>query len=195
MYQVFGSRTTRALRVLWLLEELGLAYDHIDCRPRDPAVLALSPSGKVPVLVVEGVVLTDSVAIMTFLADRHAALTYPAGTLERGRQDGLTQAICDELDALLWTAARHSFVLPEDRRLPAIKDSLRWEWARNLDRMSDRLGDGPFLMGDKLTIADLLCAHCLHWGKAARFDIGPERLRAYLGRMQARDSWQRLSAR
>jgi glutathione S-transferase len=81
----------------------------------------------VPVLVAEGVPITDSVAIMTFLADRHGKLTFPAGTLDRARQDSLTQFIIDEFDALLWTAAKHSFILPEEHRVPEIKESLKWE--------------------------------------------------------------------
>ena len=106
--------------------------------------------------------LTDSTAILTFLADRHGALTFPGGSLERARQDGFSQLILDEFDAVLWTAARHSFVLPETLRLPAIKDSLKWEFATNAERLSARLGDGPFLMGSAMTVPDVILTHCHH---------------------------------
>ena len=56
----------------------------------------LNPSGKVPVLIVDDTAISDSVAIMTFLADRHGDLTYAAGTIERAKQDSLTQMINDE---------------------------------------------------------------------------------------------------
>ena len=82
---------------------------------------AFNPAGKVPVLVVDGEPITDSTAILHYLADRHRALTYPAGTLDRARQDSLTQFLLDEFDAALWVAARHSFILPEELRMPAIK--------------------------------------------------------------------------
>jgi len=109
MYTVIGGLASRAFRVLWLLEELGVAYDHMKVGPRSDEVTAHSASGKIPVLLDGDVAVTDSVAIMTYLADKHGALTAPAGTLERARQDAMTQRIVDEFDGPLWLAARHSF--------------------------------------------------------------------------------------
>ena len=43
------------------------------------------------------------------------------------------------MDAVLWTAARHSFVLPEEHRVPEIKGPLRWEFARTCTRLAERL--------------------------------------------------------
>ncbi|WP_322895069.1 MULTISPECIES: glutathione S-transferase family protein [unclassified Yoonia] len=191
MYQVIGPKKSRAMRVLWALEELGAPYDHQPDQPRSDAVIALNPSGKVPVLVVDGAVLTDSTAIVTYLADRHGALIPAPGTIARAQHDALVHTVLDEMDAILWMAAKHSFILPEDQRLPAIKDSLRWEWARSLDRLATRIA-GDCLMGDDVTIADIICAHCLNWGSSIKFDVAPETLRAYQQRMSARPAFQRL---
>lgn len=193
MYQVIGPKASRTMRVLWVLEEIGLPYEHRADKPRSDAVRELNASGKVPVLIDEGEVLTDSTAIVTYLADKHHALTYPAGTVERARQDGLMHLVLDEMDAILWTAARHSFILPEEMRLPAIKDSLRWEWSQTMERLAGRIV-GPFLMGDEMTIADIVCAHCLNWGVNAKFEVTPEPVRAYLERMRERPAYQRLTA-
>ena len=189
MYTVIGSVRTRTARVVWMLEELGLPYDLIPHRAGSPDARAFNPSGKVPVLLVDGVALTDSTAILTFLADRHGALTFPGGSLERARQDGFSQLILDEFDAVLWTAARHSFVLPETLRLPAIKDSLKWEFATNAERLSARLGDGPFLMGSAMTVPDVILTHCLTWAIAAKFPETDVRLTGYLARMSARPAY------
>jgi glutathione S-transferase len=193
MYQVIGPKKSRALRVLWALEELGAPYDHLPDMPGSDAVKALNPSGKVPVLVVDGAVLTDSSAIMTYLADRHGALIPAPGTIERAHHDALVHTVLDEMDAILWMAARHSFILPEAQRLPAIKDSLRWEWARSLARLAPRIA-GDCLMGDEFTIADIICAHCLNWGTAIKFEISPEPVLAYQQRMRDRPAFQRLMA-
>lgn len=191
-YTVIGNVKSRALRVLWTLEELGLDYEHVDAGPRSDEVTRISPAGKVPVLVADGVPITDSVAIMTFLADRHGALTFPAGTIDRARQDSLTQMILDEIDAVLWTAARHSFVLPEDLRIGAIKDSLKWEFARSEKALVDRMAeDGPFLMGETMTIADILLAHCGGWAIAAKFPISEPRLREHIAMMRDRPAFHR----
>ena len=133
MYDVIGSRASRAFRVLWLFEEMGLDYNHLPVAPRSAEALAVNPSGKIPALREGDQVLTDSSAIMTYIADKHQQMTHPAGTSARARQDALTHQILDEVDAVLWTAARHSFVLPEEHRVPAVKESLKWEYARNVN--------------------------------------------------------------
>lgn len=194
MYKLIGNPHTRAFRVLWFLEEAGLRYELDPASPRSDVVTTHNPSGKVPVLIEDDVALTDSTAILTYLADKHAVLTHPAGTLERARQDALTHCLLDEFDATLWTAARHSFVLPEDRRMPAIKDSLKWEFAGNLARLADRF-EGPFLQGEMMTIADIIATHCLNWAHSAGFPVENDTLKAYGKRMRARDAFTRAAAR
>lgn len=194
MYTVYGTLDTRTFRVLWMLEELGLPYQHTKAAPRSEETRSVNPAGKVPVMIADGVALTDSVAIMTFLADRHEALTHPPGTIDRARQDGLTHFINDELDAVLWTAARHSFVLPEDKRVPQVKPSLKWEFARSVDDLMRRMGDGPFLMGDRMTLPDILATHCGNWARGAKFPVENPAFDAYLKRMRAREAFQRVRA-
>lgn len=192
---LLGTLNSRAARVRWMLVELGLDHNHIAAGPHSPDVTAVSPRGKIPVLVVDGQTLTDSTAILQFLADRHGAFTKSPGTLERAQQDGWTQRILDEFDALLWTAARHSFVLPEDRRLPAIKDSLRWELVRNAAALAAQIGDGPFLMGDEMTVPDIILAHCLIWAGAAKMPVTEPRLTDYLAGMRARPAFAKALAK
>ena len=64
MYDVIGSRATRAIRVLWMLEEIGVPYNHVAASPRSPEASAANPSGKVPSLRNGETVLTDSAAIL-----------------------------------------------------------------------------------------------------------------------------------
>jgi len=194
MYTVIGPVMSRAFRVLWMLEEMDLPYTHEPHPPRSEAVRRHNPSGKVPVLVTDDAVLTDSTAILTWLGDHHGALTHPAGTLDRARQDAATHFLLDEFDAPLWMAARHSFVLPEERRVPAVKDSLKWEFAQSFESLAARLGDGPFLMGETLSIPDIIAGHCLSWARAARFPDAPEPLVAYVKRLRARDAFGRVQA-
>ncbi len=195
MYKIYGTIKSRAARVVWLLEELGVPYEHVNAGPRSPEVMAVNPTGKVPVLEVEGTAISDSTAILQFLADRHGALTFPAGTVDRARQDSMTHFLLDELDSVLWTAARHSFILPEEKRHPQVKESLKWEYARSLTRLAERLGAGPFLMGDTVTVPDILAAHCLIWGMGAKFPAPEGVLADYLDRMRARPAFQRAMAR
>lgn len=194
MYTLIGTTMSRAFRVRWALEEIGAPYTLIDAKPRSPEILELNPTGKIPALVDDGAVLTDSTAIMTYLADKHNALTFPAGSLGRARQDGFTQLVLDEFDACLWAAARHGFILPEDKRVADLKPTLKWEFARSEASLVAQMGDGPFLMGDRLTIADILLGHCLGWAITAKFGITEQRLSEYLNTLRQRPAYKAARA-
>ena len=194
MYTVVGTVATRALRVIWMLEELEQPYEVQEATPRSPEITAHHPDGKVPALLVDGEALLDSVAITQFLADRHGALTFEAGTLERARQDSLTQFCVDEIEGALWTAAKNSFVHPEDKRTPAVKETCRYEFALAMQRLERRLGDGPFVMGDTMTVPDIIIGHCSGWARSAKFDIPEGPVREYFGRLTARPAFKRAVA-
>lgn len=195
MYTLIGHPRSRAMRVLWMLEELGETYDYDPAPPQSPAILAVNPSGKIPALKVDDTVLTDSVAILTFLADSHGKLTFPAGTLARAHQDAFTQFCVDEVEGALWTAGKHSFVLPEALRVPAIKATCRFEFDRAMTTLAGRLGDMDFVMGDTFTVPDLLLGHCAGWAEAAKFDLPGGRLGAYFARLRARPALAAAMAR
>ncbi|MFA8387081.1 MAG: glutathione S-transferase family protein [Pelagibaca sp.] len=193
MYRLVGNRATRAFRPLWLLEELGAPYEHVPAAPQSDEVRAFSPSGKVPVLVDGEDVISDSTAILTYLADKHGAFTHPAGSVARAKQDAWTFRVLDEVDGVLWTAARHSFILPEDQRVPAVKDSLKAEFARNLDRIAGEMTTDCLAGGDP-TVPDFVLAHCLGWARNAKFPDAPEALVDYLRRLRARPAFERAAA-
>ena len=178
MYKVYGRIQSRAARVVWLLEELGQDYELILASPHDPRVLALNGSGKIPVLQDGDTVISDSSAIMTYLADKHGAFTYPAGTPERAEQDSIFHALIEEFDAALWLASRHRFVLPEDKRIPQVIEVAKFEFDRSFQRMGQRF-KGPFLQGNQMTIADILCIHCMSWAKSADFPMNSDVLKTY----------------
>jgi glutathione S-transferase len=192
MYQLYGKASSRAFRVLWLLEELGLPYDHQKVAPQSDEVRAHNPAGKVPVLIADDEALTDSTAIMTFLTDRHGALTFPPGSIERARQDGLTNFINDELDAALWIVTRHAFLYPEERRVPEIKPSVAAEFERSINELARRLGDGPFLMGEQMTVPDILAVHCAGWAQVLGFPLPDDGFNAYVERLKTRPAYQRV---
>ena len=194
MYKVIGATKSRALRVMWALEEMGEPYEHIAAAPRSDEAKAYNPSGKIPALVDGDAVLTDSMAIVTYLADKHGKLTAPAGTPARAHQDAMTFWLIDEFDAILWAAAKHSFILPEDLRMPAVKDVLKEEFSASATQLSVRL-DGPFLAGDTITVPDILACHCLNWAVGAGFPRVDEKLFNYAKALRQRPAFQAASAK
>ena len=195
MYTVIGTVQSRAARVIWMLEELGQPFEHVPAPPQSEGVRAVNPAGKVPVLIVDGTPITDSTAILQFLADRHGRFTHAAGTIDRAQQDSLTQFLLDEFDSALWMAARHSFILPPELRFGAIKDSLKWEFRRSQRVLAQRMGEGEFLMGPAMTVPDFLLTHCGDWAVSARFPTTEPRLTDYFNRMRQRPAYRRAMAR
>ncbi len=195
MYTVIGAVASRALRVIWMLEELEQPYDLIQAAPRSPEITEHNPDGKVPALIVDGTTLLDSVAITQFLADRHNALTFPAGSLERAKQDSLTQFCVDEVEGALWTAAKNTFVHPKEHQTPEVKETCRFEFNLAMERLERRLGDGPFVMGEVMTVPDILFGHCAGWARAAKFELPGGSVGEYLNRLVSRPAFQRAGAR
>ena len=189
MYKVIGNTNTRTLRVLWAMKEIGLKYEHVQVNAQSVDAKKFNISGKVPTLDANGVNIADSTAIVTYLADKYNQLTFPAGTIERAQQDSFTQFILDELDSILWTAARHSFVLPKEMRVSELKDTLRLEFARSLKILESRMGSGPNVMGEEFTIPDIILTHVGGWARVAKFDIPDGRLRDYFRRQIKRPAY------
>ncbi len=189
MYTVVGATKSRGFRVMWMLEEMGITYDQNPAAARSDEAKKFNPLGKIPALVDGNDVLTDSTAIMTYLGDKHGQLTAPAGTPARARQDALTFWLIDEFDAILWAAAKHTFALPEAERMPAVKDSLKAEFVRSAAVLSERL-DGPFLMGDQMTIPDILAVHCINWSIGAGFPSVDKKLGTWAKGMRERPAFK-----
>ncbi|MEX0309129.1 MAG: glutathione S-transferase family protein [Tateyamaria sp.] len=191
MYRVIGTVKSRAFRVMWMLEELGQDYELVTATPRSDTARKFNPLGKIPALVDGDDILTDSVAIMTYLADKHGGLTAPAGTAARARQDAVTLWLIDEVDALLWTNSKHSFVLPEKLRVPSVEKTLHKEFEHNAQTFARMLdGAGEFIMGDGISLPDLLAVHCFGWAFGAGFPPSPDAVKAYTKRLRARPAFR-----
>ena len=192
MYKVLGIEESRAFRVLWMLEEIGECYEHISAKPGSSEILKFNVSGKVPVLLDGKDVLTDSSAIVSYLGDKHKKLSFQSGSIERAHQDSMVFRIIDEVDMILWLASRHSFILPEERRVSAIKPSLKWEFERNIDRiMSEK--ESKFLMGDEFMLPDIILAHCGSWARSAKFPLENRRFNDYINLCYDRPAVRRLT--
>lgn len=194
MYEVFGSATNRAFRVVWMLEELGEPFEHHKLQPRSKELLEVNPSGKSPALRAEGRIITDSSAIIAYLADKHGKFTFPAGTIERAQQDAWTHLVLDEVDSVLWMAARHSFILPDEKRVPDVKPSLKWEFDETMARIAEQI-DGPYLMGEAFTVPDIIFTHCLNWAYSAKFEVTEENILSYAKACRAREAFKRTRER
>ena len=142
MLTVYGTRPSRTFRVLWALEEMGLDYAFEKTWPQSEAMFAVNPLGQAPALRDGDHVLIDSIAILYYLTERHGALTYPPGSLERARMDARVSFLITEVDAPIWLMGRHGFVLPEDQRLPGMRAVAEADLGRAERKFERLLGRG-----------------------------------------------------
>ena len=194
MLTVYGTVPSRTFRVLWALEELGAEYSFQVARPHSPEVFSVNPLGQVPVLVDGDAILTDSLAILNYLADRAGALTYPPGTPERARMDARINFVITEMEAPLWLMARHGFVLPEDQRAPGMRAVAEADFARARTKFEKLLTGDEFATGDRFTIADVVAGHVLRWARNAKVPVEGPAL-AYLDRMAGREAYGRTQSK
>ena len=195
MYTVVGDPRNRSLRVMWMLEELGQPYEIELAGAQSERMRAINPTGKAPALIAEDVAIPDSVAVITFLADRHGACTHPAGSVERALQDAATQFCVDELEGACWTAAKNRFIHPEDKR-SAVDDTCAFEFELAQKRLERILGDKPFVTGETFTVPDILIVHCLNWGERMhKYAIREGAVADYRARVAARPALAAAMAR
>jgi glutathione S-transferase len=147
----------------------------------------------VPVLDDDGFIVTESAAICMHLAEKYpeSKLLPPAGTPDRTAYYKWISYILTEVDAPLWTIAKHRFGLPEERRVPAVIETAEWEFGVAAKVLAAGVGDRPYLVANTFTVADILAGHTLLWAKSARlqFDFGA--LVNYFHRLDARNGYER----
>jgi glutathione S-transferase len=199
--KLYGYRNGRTLRALWTLEELGVQYEYVEVdvmrgEGREPWFLGINPGGKVPVLDDGGTIITESAAICMHLAESHpqSGLLPAPGTPERTDCYKWISFILTELDAPLWTIAKHRFGLPTERRVPGVIETAGWEFRTAVKILASSLEDRPYLASTSLTVADILAGHTLLWATSARLPLGSDSLEAYLGKLLARDAVIRARA-
>lgn len=194
LYHVEGSRSCR---VLWLLEELGVDYE-IEVLPFDRSALdsadylAISPFGKVPLLVDASVSMFESVAVMSYLMRRFG----------EGRMD-LPEDAAEYAQLIQWMTfgeatlmgpvsqvAHHTALLPEAERHPEIAAAARRAFAHYARGLDELLSKQRYLVDDEFTPADIVVGYTL-WA-AEKYGALPRDLVAlnqYYDRLRARPAF------
>src|SRR4051794_19792839 len=183
---------TRDLRVLWALEEMGLPYglvgvDHPRHDLDTPTYRALNPFGQIPVIEDDGIVVSESGAILLYLARKSGKL--------------MPRDLAGEAQVLRWCfTALTTIELPVLSlwfvNLSGGKDSKSSTalhgWAEmRLQQLDAWLQDGPFIATDDFTVADILMTHVLDAGTELEMLKRYPNLLAYRARCTERPAWKK----
>ncbi len=206
---------SRSQRILWLLEELGLAYE-IRRYERDaktmlapPALREVHPLGKSPVITDGDLMLAESGAIIDYLVERYGAgrLSPPAGTPEKLRYtywlhyaEGsamsplLLKLVFDKIEK----APMPFFVKPIAKAISGKAKSsfIEPQIRQHLDYLEAELGKGAWFVGDEFSGADIQLSFVAE-AAAARGGLNNSRPRLmnYLERIHARPAYVRALER
>ena len=159
----FHNPRSRSATVRWMLEEVGVPFriEAVEMGPdaaRSPAVLAVNPMGKIPAITHRGVTVTETPAILAYLADLRpeAGLAPAVGSPERGAY----------YRWLVFGAAAFEPAVIEVmmKREPVDKRMAGWgDYDDVLATLRGELSGREWLAGDRFSAADLYIASSLDW--------------------------------
>jgi GST-like protein len=157
MIEVHAFATPNSVKVLIALEEIGLPYElqPVNVRKGEQkaeAFLALNPNGKVPVLVDDGFVLTESAAILVYLAEKTGKLL-PQDAIGRARVFEQLFFHASGLSPAFGNAGFFKRSSPEPQ--PVAEARFATEAERILGLLDAKLASQPFAAGEEFTIADI----------------------------------------
>lgn len=160
MLTLYGHSFSRAHRVLWMLKELGVPFDHVptgftDGSTHTPEFLAINPNGRVPVLVDDGQPIFESMAINLYLAKKFGGPLAPQSVMEEGLATQWSFWVTTEVEKPLMVAAANKKLFPEGQRDEAQAQAMLKKLARPLRVLEAHLAGKEYLIGDRLTVADI----------------------------------------
>lgn len=205
MLKLYGMGQSRSFRALWALEEADVPYEYETVvlradgttknSAKHPNYLALNTQGKVPTLTNGDLIITESMAILNYIARcaPESGLLPNASMDVYAKHDELVSFILLELEQPLWTRGKHLFALPEEHRVPAIFNTSTFEFAKALKALQHLLPDSDYAVGGRFSLVDILLAQTLNWAQRFEFSV-PNNLLGYRDMHYARPAAKRALA-
>jgi glutathione S-transferase len=198
LYHCVGARS---FRPLWMLEELGLAYE-LKMLPFPPRVLAkeylaINPLGTIPFMIDGETRMTESAAICHYLGTRYGPTQLVVGVEEPAYGAFLNWLSFGEATLTFpqTLVLRYGRLEPQERRSPQVaEDYAKWFLGR-LRAVEAALGRAPMLCAGRFTAADISVGYALRLAENIDLakDFGPN-VAAYWQRLQQRDGYARAAA-
>ncbi len=181
---------TRSIRARWTLQELGVDFEAITINlrageHRSPQYLAINPAGKLPALIDGDLVLTESAAIVLYLAEKYGQFL-PADAPGRAEVNKWMLFTVTELEQPLWRIAKHRNLYPEAQRLAADIPLAGQDFRAMAEVAEKHMQGRTFVAGNSVTVADFVLAYTLDWANEVQLLDRSPQLVAYMERMYAR---------
>jgi len=196
MLKLYHAQLTRSVRIVWLLEELGIPYElaTVAFRPPRHSFEQDTPTGKFPALEDGGLVMFESGAILEYVIEKYGngRLAPAIGSPERGPY--LQWVHFAEATAFppIGDIARHTMFLPEAERIPQVATDGRARAKNALDVLERALDGKDYLVGKELSGADIMMGYFLMAARMLGL-VGADypNVSAYWDRLAARPALQK----
>ena len=170
-YTVYGSPGSGSVPVEAALTLIGASYDVIGDTvlrnvAHNPAVFDVNPLGQVPELVLpSGQIMTESAAILIFLADQHPEAQLAPAQADKNRPAFLRWMayVSAAIYSLAWIRGNPMRLVDDDRQVPVIQDRIAERRAQCWRHMNDQIEPRTFLLGDELSVLDIYVAIVSRW--------------------------------
>lgn len=187
-----GVGETKDLRVQWALEETGLPYrvhglDQLAGDLQSDAYGEISPFHQVPVIDDDGFVLSESGAIVVYLAEKAGKLI-PGDVQGRTRVTQWCFAAAATVEATFMSRDLVGIFDPDDHALEGELRKLAYRWLDDLER---RLADRTWVACAEFTVADIMMAGVLRTVRKSDLLERYPKTQAYRDRCFARPAWER----
>ncbi len=199
MITVYGEG--RGFRVVWLLEEMALPYRLVEVDllrgvEHYPEFLAVNPAGFIPALQDGAVTMVESIAIMQYLMEAHGPTPLAPRPADPDYPAYLQFLLMGEAgisNAMFYYTNLHRIV-PESERSGRFDRFVLYQFESRLKLISDRLGQAPYLAGERFTAADISTGYALDNAWRATGYAFDDRVSDYLARLRARPGYGRAMA-
>jgi glutathione S-transferase len=201
MLQLYGNSRSRAMRCLWMLEEMAKPYQLIEKSTRADDLqaseyLRLNPNARIPTLVDGDLVLWESMAINLYLAQKYEGPMHCPRPEVFGLAAQWSFWAVLETEALLLDLLQHRAMLPEFARDASYAERDELLLKKPLGVLNGALIGRGYLVGNSFTVADLNVASILVWGKMGRLNLsGHPEVARWLGACLARPAYGRVRER
>lgn len=182
---------SRSIRARWLLQELGIEFEAVTVNITNgelatPEFQQLNPAAKLPVLVDGDLVLTESVAIVLYLAERSHDSFMPKELRLRAELFRWLLFTVTELEQPLARIARNTRLYPENERSPQDIAIAKREFKQMAAVLERHMQGRPYVVSNDVTVCDFVLAYTLDWGNEVGLLGDCPQLRAYMERMYQR---------
>jgi glutathione S-transferase len=199
MLKLYFAPGTCALASHISLEEAGAAYETVrlnfaDGEQRKPDYLAINPKGRVPALVTDRGILTETPAILAFIAQ-----SFPAAHLAPlddafafARVQAFNSYLCSTVHVAHAHRLRGSRWADDEAAIEAMKKKVPQSVGDCFDLIEREMFAGPWVMGDDYTICDPYLFTIARWLEGDGVDIARfPKVRDHFNRMESRPAVQR----